>query len=226
MQIVLKVHNGSNRRKLPYIIDSGSKERGCYPRNLSYTKFEEKMLEIIKNVCKIYANREMLEEAYQKASNKSIDLLSSLKKEIKVVNSKISETNRKLDQLYDDKLNGILSEKDFSRISQRYVKERNELETKYKEISDKFQALQGNQSNQEKRDLEKMNNTISEFLQMKEIDKATLFRLVDKIEIDKDKNIFITFNFAPLNSICENIDEFIEIDKVLDYYDDTKKDVG
>ena len=34
-------------------------------------------------------------------------------------------------------------------------------------------------------------------------------------EIDKDKNVFITFNFAPLNTINENIDEFIEIEEIL-----------
>jgi hypothetical protein len=60
-----------------------------------------------------------------------------------------------------------------------------------------------------------MNKTINEFLEMNEIDKSYLFRLIDKIEIDKDKNVFITFNFAPLNVINENLDEFIEIDKVL-----------
>ena len=50
---------------------------------------------------------------------------------------------------------------------------------------------------------------------MKEVDKSYLFRLIDKIEIDKDKNVFISFNFAPLNTINENIDEFIEIEKIL-----------
>ena len=50
---------------------------------------------------------------------------------------------------------------------------------------------------------------------MKEIDKSCLFRLIDKIEIDKDKNVFISFNFSPLNTINENIDEFIEVEKIL-----------
>ena len=60
-----------------------------------------------------------------------------------------------------------------------------------------------------------MNKVINEFLEMKEIDKLCLFRLIDKIEIDKNKNVFISFNFAPLNTINENIDEFIEIEEIL-----------
>ena len=130
MQIVLKVHHGANRPKISYIIDSGHKERGCYARNMNYAKFEKKMLEIIKTVCKIYANREMLEETYRKINNKSIDLLSSIKRETKTVSMKILDFNRKLDQLYEDKLNGILTEGDFLRISQKFVKARNELEIK------------------------------------------------------------------------------------------------
>ena len=81
---------------------------------------------------------------------------------------------------------------------------------------DNFQALQGQRLYRSKNNDEKMNNLINEFLEMKEIDKSYLFRLVDKIEIDKDKNVFITFNFAPLNTIGENIDQFAPIEQILD----------
>ena len=225
MQVVLKVHHGANRPRIAYIIDAGYKERGCYTRNINYLKFESKIIEIIKKICKIYANREMLEEAYKKVNNKAIDLLSSLKKEIKIIEKKVEEINRRLDQLYEDKLNGILQEADFLRISQKFIKERNEIENKYKDLTDKFQSLQGMQNKREKNDTDKMNKTINEFIKMEEIDKATLFRLIDKIEIDKDKNAFITFNFAPLNNISENLDEFIEIEELLNNKSNVKSNV-
>ena len=81
---------------------------------------------------------------------------------------------------------------------------------------ERFQALQGQQTIKDKNDEEQMNKIINEFLEMKELDKSCLFRLIDKIEIDKDKNVFISFNFAPLNTINENIDEFIKIEEILD----------
>ena len=37
----------------------------------------------------------------------------------------------------------------------------------------------------------------------------------NKIEIDKDKNIYIYFNFSKLNSINENLDEFIKIEEII-----------
>ena len=62
MQIVLKVNNNSNRPKIPYIVDSGYKKRNCYARNLNYLKFENKIIEIVRKVCKIYVNRSLLEK--------------------------------------------------------------------------------------------------------------------------------------------------------------------
>ncbi len=73
---------------------------------------------------------------------------------------------------------------------------------------DNLQTLQNQQLDRNKKSDDKMNDLINEFLEMKEIDKSYLYRLIDKIEIDKEKNVFITFNFAPLNTINENIDDF------------------
>ncbi len=215
MQIVLKVNHNSNRPKIPYIVDIGYQKRGCYVRNLNYPKLEKRILEIVKQVCKIYANRTILEETYKKVKDKSIDLVTSVKKQIETINIKITEINKNLDSLYNDKLNGILTDIDFTRISAKFVNEREKLTNEKSNLMDSFQYLQGQQTIRTKNDEEQMNKTINEFLEMKEIDKSSLFRLIDKIEIDKDKNVFITFNFAPLNTINENIDEFIEVENIL-----------
>lgn len=215
MQIVLKVNHNSNRPKIPYIVDAGYQKRSCYVRNLNYPKFEKRILEIVKQICRIFANRTMLEETYKRASGKSIDLMASFRKQIELKDAKIIDINRKLDTLYDDKLNGTILDIDFTRISQRFVKEREKLENERKELTDRFQSLKGQQHIKNKKDEEQMNKLISDFLEMKDINKSCLFRLIDKIEIDKDKNVFISFNCAPLNRINENIEEFIEIEEIL-----------
>ena len=215
MQIVLKVNRQCNRPKIPYIVDACYQKRGCYVRNLNYPKFEKRILEIVRKVCRIYVNRKMLEETYKKVKNKSIDLIVSVKKQIEVINVKIIDINRKIDSLYDDKLNGTLLDIDFTRISEKFVTERDKLIYEKGELIEQFQSLQGQQHIKNENDEEQMDKIIDKFLEMEEVDKSYLFRLIDKIEIDKDKNIFISFNFAPLNTINENIDEFIEIEKIL-----------
>ena len=60
-----------------------------------------------------------------------------------------------------------------------------------------------------------LDNLIEEFLKLEKIDKIYLYRLINKIEIDKDKNVYIYFNFSKLNSINENLDEFIKIEELI-----------
>lgn len=215
MQIVLKVNNNSNRTKIPYIVDTGYQKRGCYVRNLNYPKFEKRILEIVRQVCKIYVNHTMLEETYKELKDKSIDLVISLKKQIELIDIKITNINKNLDSLYNDKLNGILTDIDFTRIYANFINERYKLTDEKSELIDRFQTLQYQEIIKNKNDEEQMNKAINEFLEMKEIDKSCLFRLIDKIEINKDKDVFISFNFAPLNAINENINDFIEIEKII-----------
>lgn len=97
----------------------------------------------------------------------------------------------------------------------RFVNEKDKLTNEKSELMNRFQSLQIQQIIRNKNDEEKMNKIINKFLEMKEVYKSQLFRLIDKIEIDKDKNVFISFNFSLLNTINENIDEFIEVEKIL-----------
>ena len=100
------------------------------------------------------------------------------------------------------------------RISKKYVREREELKLKRSNLMSNFQILRKQQLDKSKNSDDKMNTLINEFLEMKEIEKSYLFRLIDKIEIDRDKNVFITFNFAPLNAININLDEFVSAEQI------------
>ena len=67
-------------------------------------------------------------------------------------------------------------------------------------------------ASEEEKELDEL---IENFLKLEKIDKIYLYRLINKIEIDKDKNIYIYFNFSKLNSINENLDEFIKIEELI-----------
>ena len=215
LQVVLKKEHKSNNPKIPYIVDSDSKKRGCYARNLNYYKFEKKMLDVVRQICQIYTDKEKLEETYQRYSNKAVDMLSSLKKQLDAVNKQIEQSTSKLDQLYEDRLNKLLPEDDFIRISQRHIEEREQLKLRANNLQERIgQAQQQKLLNSDK-DSERLNESVKQFLEMKNIDKPTLFRLVNKIEIDKDKNVFLSFNFSQLNIINENINDFIQLEELL-----------
>ena len=72
----------------------------------------------------------------------------------------------------------------------------------------------------EEQELDKL---IEEFLKFEKPDKIFLYRLINKIEIDKDKNVYIYFNFSRLNFMAENLDEFIKIEEIINNKEKTLK---
>ncbi len=89
------------------------------------------------------------------------------------------------------------------------MKHKEELEQKLNKSEQNFNKKD---NTKEEKELDKL---IENFLKLDQIDKMYLYRLINKIEIDKDKNVYIYFNFSKLNSINENLDEFIKIEEII-----------
>lgn len=216
LQIVLKKNSRMNSKEHPYIVCSDYKERGCYAQSMNYDKFEEHMLKIIKKVCRIYADKELFYEIYEKYQNKTLDIREGYKRKIDQINKAIFEINNKLDSMYMDKLNRVIFEEDYVRFASKLGLERTKLNEQKRELEEKLKKAEEkienkNQTKEEK----KLDELIEDFLKFEKPDKIFLYRLINKIEIDKDKNIYIYFNFSKLNSINENLEEFIKIEEIL-----------
>ena len=213
---MLKKNSKRQAKSHPYIVCSDYKERGCYPQNMNYDKFESHILYVIKKICQIYADKEIFYGVYEKYQNKTLDIRQGYKNKIEQIDKAIFEINNNLDKMYMDKLKGILQEEDYIRVSQKFNFERTKLTEQKKELEQKVSQaelkLETKKATKEEKELD---NLIEEFLKLEKIDKIYLYRLINKIEIDKDKNIYIYFNFSKLNSINENLDEFIKIEELI-----------
>lgn len=216
LQIVLKKNSKRNAKSHPYIVCSDYKERGCYPQNMNYDKFESHILYVIKRICQIYADKEIFYGVYEKYQNKTLDIRQGYLNKIEQINKAIFEINNNLDKMYMDKLKGILQEEDYIRVSQKFNFERTKLIEQKEEFEQKINQselkLETKKATKEEKELD---NLIEEFLKLEKIDKIYLYRLINKIEIDKDKNIYIYFNFSKLNLMAENLDEFIKIEELI-----------
>lgn len=216
LQIVLKKNSRRNEKSHPYITCSNAKERGCYPLNMNYEKFEKHIIYVVKKIAQIYADKEIFYSIYEKYQNKTLDIREGYKKKIEQIDKAIFDINNNLDKMYMDKLRGILQEEDYIRVSQKLNLERTKLNEQKQELEQKLVGTEGKieTKNNTKEDKE-LDKLIEEFLKLEKIDKIYLYRLINKIEIDKDKNIYIYFNFSKLNSINENLDEFIKIEELI-----------
>ena len=187
LQIVLKKNSKSRAKAHPYIICSNYKQRGCYPQNLNYEKFEKNIINIVKNIVQKNIDKENLYQVYEKIQNKISDTKNN-KKEIEQIEKTIVEINNNLDKMYIDKLRNIISEEDYIRISNRLISDRTSLIKQKEEIK--------NKSHKRKISKEEIEKIIENFLKLEKIDEIFLYRLINKIEIDKDKNVYIYFKFS------------------------------
>ena len=115
-----------------------------------------------------------------------------------------------------DKLQGIILEEDYIRVSQKLIFDRTNLTKQKEELEQRLIGSEEKISSKNKTTEEKqLDELIENFLKLEQIDKIYLYRLINKIEIDKDKNVYIYFNFSKLNSINENLEEFIKIEELI-----------
>ena len=216
LQIVLKKNSKRNAKSHPYITCSNAKKRGCYSLNINYEKFEKHIIYIVKKVCQIYANKNIFYSIYEKYQNKTLNIEEEYIKKLEKIKQTIADINSNLDKMYIDKLKEILQEEDYIRVSQKLSLERVKLNQQKQELEKKIitkqDTIETKKCEEKKENLDKL---IDNFLKFEKIDKIFLYRLINKIEIDKDKNVYIYFNFSKLNSMTENLDKFIKIEEIL-----------
>lgn len=183
---------------------------------MNYEKFEKHIIYVVKKICQIYADKEIFYEIYKKFQNKTLDIREGYKKKIEQINRAIFDINNNLDKMYMDKLKGVLQEEDYVRVSGKLSLERTKLNEQRQELEQKLivteDKIETKNHTKEEKELDEL---IENFLKFEKPDKMFLYRLINKIEIDKDKNIYIYFNFSKLNSINENLDEFVKIEKLI-----------
>ena len=145
-------------------------------------------------------NREALKErilAMKKTSNE--EKTSLLKTELTVIDKRLAELEKLIQAAYEDKVMGRIPEGVYINLLNKYESERSEkLECK-KELSAKLAA-----SEESEKSVDDWLDLIQDYAQLEELDRATLVRLIQKIEIGEkcvvdghvERDINIYYNFV------------------------------
>ena len=181
---------------------------------INYEVLEKKVLDKISSVFEEYItsnafnNEELLENLIKSQSNKG-----KLIEKLEQINNQLNSVNKKISTLYNDKLNGLIEEQDYSNFSDNLVKERHKLE-ELKEITE--EEINEFEKKFDGKQIEnKLEKVIKRIIDGRELKKEDLQQLVNMIEIDENKNVLIHFNFYELNCIGGHFN-----------YDDTQKAVN
>ena len=169
------------------------RRRMCEPHFSPYDKLEESLLEVIKNTCKKYLKNLDISEISKKVNK--IDNKDNVNNQINDLRKQEKDFISKLDMLYQDKFNGIISEEMYLRISR-------ETENSLARTREKIESLQNVKENKKvnKSDLKEYENKIRELIDIDDPSRELLQALIDKIIIDKDRNVEIVYKFSILNN--------------------------
>ena len=164
------------------------RRRLCEPHFMPYDKLEEALLEVVRTTCKNYIkqidSKLLSKEIADKNSSKDDN-----KEKIRYLENKIKEYISKIDMLYEDKFRGNISDVTYKRLSQETESLLNKTQLdleKYKNT--KNEGIKT-------KELEEYEKRIRELIDIKKPTRELLQTLIDKIEIDKDKNIEIFYKF-------------------------------
>ena len=201
----LRICYRGKKEKIGYIDCSlaRGKDRKCRTCNYNYNKFENKVISSVKDICSTYCDKNALKMIYEKNKDSYGSLIEKENKVLININNKLNDISKKLDKMYLDNLNEVITNEDYFRYSKSFIEEREKIKKEKANIEEKIKSLENKmQINKTKENVDKI---IENFLSFEKPSKEILFELIDRIELDEYKNIYIYFNFSELNIVKEQL---------------------
>ena len=162
---------------------------------MPYDKLEESLLDTIKKTCKKYLDKLDVKSLAKLVNDKNNKKESNME-EINYLNKRIKECNSKIDMLYDDKFKGNISEDTYKRLSRETEILLNQSKARLEEL----QSINKKKIDSAK-EIKKYEEKIKELIDLDKPSRELLQSIIDKIIIDKDRNIEIFYKFSLLNNI-------------------------
>lgn len=166
----------------------------CEPHFMPYDKLEEALLDTIKKTCKEYIEQINISELSKEIANKKKNTNQN-KEKITELQNKEKEYLNKLDVLYEDKFRGIVSEETYKRIANETETLLTKLRIQIDKLKDEEKVIKNKTSN-----LKEYEKKIRMLIDIENPTRELLQTIIDKIIIDKDRNIEIIYKFSILNN--------------------------
>ena len=164
----------------------------CTCHSIKEETVNEAVFAKVREVCRAYLHPDELcpiaKEAVENASK-----ATSCEAEIQALQSKIAALTTNLDQMYMDRLNGLLSEEDFQRIYQKVKMDRTVLEERLKSLQEQVKQPVNTE--------EKARALVKQFLDSALTSRELLVSLIERVELTEEKEIIIKFRFHELEAI-------------------------
>ena len=158
----------------------------CTCHSIKEETVNEAVLSKVCQVCQAYLKPDRFQPIAQEAL-KNTDKANDGESERQVLQTQIAGLTANLDQMYLDRLNGLLSEEDFRRMYQKVKIDRSVLEERVKTLHE--------QAKQPANTQEKAEALVKQFLDSGLASRALLVSLIERVELTESKQIIIKFRF-------------------------------
>ncbi len=147
------------------------------------------VLDNIRNILLNHSDNKKLEKKYETTLGNS-NVLEEYETSLKTLKNKIITIDKAISELYKDRADGVLLNEDFLGIKSELEKEKRECENKINDLE-----ISINESKNILTDNKTKTKYINNFLNTKNPTKEMIKTLVNRIEINEDKQVKIFFNF-------------------------------
>ena len=169
----------------------------CNIHRINYNLLEEDLISVVTDICKSFLQEYDNKSLTHEANDILEEEINGLQKQIDVFTKEIAKYNNAIEELYMDKVQGKIPENIFANLLEKYNKDLNNAITQKNELEkNKIKML----SKIESLDYDACAEIIKKFLSSKHPTRAMIVELIDRIEIDNDKNINVFFRFQELSS--------------------------
>ena len=182
--------------RVDYFICSNknSNRKNCKNKQIRADLIEDEIKKILKKeMQKIIYSKEELKSIFKESQVDRKKEISKLEKELKRAKRELEYTNSILEEIYQDKVNKVIRQEDFENFYSKKTEEKRkilvrikELEFKIKEQKEEIDSI----------DIEKIIKETKKILSLENIDHDIYEKLIDRIEFDSEKNIYIKFKFS------------------------------
>ena len=168
----------------------------CSSHRINYDWLEEDVIEYLQDVCekfyKCYNFNELIEtsESIVMKKNKEIN------KKIERINNVLNSYKSTIDNLYMDKVKGLVDEEMFKRIYDKTRIDMDKISLELEELNRKKQIDENKIF--DNNSFNKCRKYVLDYMSLKNPTKDQVKRLVDRIEIDKDKKVYVHLRFPEL----------------------------
>ena len=168
----------------------------CSSHRINYDWLEEDIINYLQGICKKcheHYNFDVLNDNFQKVIVKNLD---DINKKINRLEKMVTSYNETVDNLYVDKMHGLIDEDMYKRIY-------NKTKLEIKKVERKIEQLENQKSNNRKEQgnylvTTKVQERMLNYMMLNSPTKDQIMRLISKIEIDKEKKVYVYLNFQEL----------------------------